>query len=237
MALATLYEALPNTLSTTAPAVPHVQGGLAARASSLIVDMRSLVAVLDPEDLSGRDAAALYGDFAHLERLVSAAKTLLAPRIADTGHWKTQGHSSPASLLATLEGGAAGQGLLDCRQEPEQKERHEDRKQGQQGADLLPPQIAPDQVEILHGIRLARQRRLLRREQPAHANLAQGEHLRQLRFAERGLFPRALQLYELARGGHDDIQVHFGGDVFGVAQIKQCPFCDQAHADGGDGVG
>jgi len=109
MALATLYEALPNTLSTTAPSVPHVQGGLAARASSLIVDMRSLVAVLDPEDLSGRDAAALYGDFAHLERLVSAAKTLLAPRIADTGHWKTQGHSSPASLLATLEGGTAGQ--------------------------------------------------------------------------------------------------------------------------------
>jgi len=109
MALATLYEALPNTLSTTAPAVPHVQGGLAARASSLIVDMRSLVAVLDPEDLSGRDAAALYGDFAHLERLVTAAKTLLAPRIADTGHWKTQGHSSPASLLATLEGGTAGQ--------------------------------------------------------------------------------------------------------------------------------
>ena len=71
--------------------------------------MRSLVAVLDPEDLSGRDAAALYGDFAHLERLVSAAKTLLAPRIAVTGHWKTQGHSSPASLLATLEGGTAGQ--------------------------------------------------------------------------------------------------------------------------------
>ena len=59
MALATLYEALPNTLSTTAPAVRHVDGGLAARASSLIVDMRSLVAVLDPEDLSGRDAAAL----------------------------------------------------------------------------------------------------------------------------------------------------------------------------------
>ena len=42
MALATLYEALPNTLSTTAPAVRHVDGGLAARASSLIVDMRSL---------------------------------------------------------------------------------------------------------------------------------------------------------------------------------------------------
>ena len=118
MALAThsdtRFDALPGTFSNVrvpsgVPAVPNIQGGLAARASSLIVDMRSLVADLVPEDLSGRDAAALYGDFAHLDRLVTAAKTLLAPRIADTGHWKTEGHSSPANLLATLEGGAAGQ--------------------------------------------------------------------------------------------------------------------------------
>ena len=114
MALATLSDALPNSFSSApvpsaASGVPRVAGGLAARAASLIVDMRSLVAVLVPEDLSGRDAAALYGDFAHLDRLVTAAKTLLAPRIADTGHWKTEGHSSPANLLATLEGGTAGQ--------------------------------------------------------------------------------------------------------------------------------
>ena len=40
---------------------------------------------------------------------MAAGKTLLAPRIAESGHWKLEGHRSPASLLATLEGGTAGQ--------------------------------------------------------------------------------------------------------------------------------
>jgi hypothetical protein len=69
----------------------------------------SLVADLDPDTLVGSDAASLYADFAKLERLVTAAKTLLAPRIATSGLWETQGHRSPASLLASLEGGTAGQ--------------------------------------------------------------------------------------------------------------------------------
>ena len=38
-----------------------------------------------------------------------AGKTLLAPRIAESGHWESEGHRSPAGLLATLEGGTAGQ--------------------------------------------------------------------------------------------------------------------------------
>jgi len=83
--------------------------GLSARVSSLADALGSLVADLDPELLVGRDAAALYGDFARLERLVVAGKTLLAPRIAVSGHWEVEGHRSPASLLATLEGGTAGQ--------------------------------------------------------------------------------------------------------------------------------
>ena len=68
-----------------------------------------VLADLDPGLLLGRDAAALYGDFARLERLVVAGKTLLAPRIADSGHWESTGHRSAAGLLATLEGGSTGQ--------------------------------------------------------------------------------------------------------------------------------
>jgi len=69
----------------------------------------SLLADLDPDTLLGADAVSLYADFARMERLVVAAKTLLAPRIATSGHWEAEGHRSPASLLADLEGGSAGQ--------------------------------------------------------------------------------------------------------------------------------
>jgi len=126
MALATLSDALPTAVPPTAvpptavaqPALPPTAvpptavaptAGLSARLSSLADALGSLVADLDPGLLLGRDAAALYGDFARLERLVVAGKTLLAPRIAVSGHWEAEGHRSPASLLATLEGGTAGQ--------------------------------------------------------------------------------------------------------------------------------
>ena len=125
MALATFSEVPPNMFSgpggpvaggpvaasaaPVAPVVPVVKDGLAARVSSLIAALASLVGELDPGLLSGRDATLLYRDLAHLERLVAAGKTLLAPRIAESGHWETEGHRSPASLLATLEGGTAGQ--------------------------------------------------------------------------------------------------------------------------------
>jgi hypothetical protein len=83
--------------------------GLSARMSSLAAALGSLVADLDPGLLVGADACALYADFALLERLVVAGKTLLAPRIATSGHWEAEGHRSPVSLLATLEGVSAGQ--------------------------------------------------------------------------------------------------------------------------------
>ena len=82
--------------------------GLSARLSSLADSLASFVSDLEPGCLLGRDAAACYGDLCRLERLVVAAKTLLAPRIAESGHWEDQGHRSAAGLLATLEGGSAG---------------------------------------------------------------------------------------------------------------------------------
>jgi hypothetical protein len=70
--------------------------------------LASLLADLDPGLLLGRDAARLYGDFCRLERLVCGGKTLLAPRIAESGLWEQTHHRSAASLLAELEGGTSG---------------------------------------------------------------------------------------------------------------------------------
>ena len=128
MALATLSDSLPdavasdsasgatpaNSSGAASGATPAVASdgpgpGLSARMSSLAAALGSLVADLDPGLLVGADACALYADFALLERLVVAGKTLLAPRIATSGHWEAEGHRSPVSLLATLEGVSAGQ--------------------------------------------------------------------------------------------------------------------------------
>ena len=107
MALATLSDALPPP--GFRPTVqPKEQPGLSARMSSLDSALGALVADLDPGLLLGSDAASLYGHFCRLERLVTAAKTLLAPRIEETRCWETDGHRSAAGLLATLEGGTTG---------------------------------------------------------------------------------------------------------------------------------
>ena len=89
---------------STAPASP----GLTSQVATLTGLLGSFVADLDPDTLLGADAAALYSSLAKLERLVGAAKCLLAPRIAASGHWEVEGHRSPAVLLATLEGGSNG---------------------------------------------------------------------------------------------------------------------------------
>ncbi len=82
--------------------------GLAARMSSVGDALAGLLADLDPGLLVGPDAVALYRDFCRLERLVCGGKTLLAPRIAESGCWEADGHRSAAGLLAALEGGTAG---------------------------------------------------------------------------------------------------------------------------------
>ncbi len=82
--------------------------GLAARMSSVGDALAGLLADLDPGLLVGPDAVALYRDFCRLERLVCGGKTLLAPRIAESGCWEADGHRSAAGLLASLEGGTAG---------------------------------------------------------------------------------------------------------------------------------
>ena len=68
-----------------------------------------LVSELDPARLTGADATTLYESLVGLERLLNAGKTLLAPRIDDSGVWRESGHRSAAVMLASLEGIATGQ--------------------------------------------------------------------------------------------------------------------------------
>jgi hypothetical protein len=102
MALATAHHdsAAPGTYADGAP--------LSARLDVAAGALGSVLADLAPDRLLGADAAALYAALSHLERLVDAGKALLAPRIATSGHWEATGHRSPASLLASLEGGTTG---------------------------------------------------------------------------------------------------------------------------------
>ena len=100
--------ALATSLLPTSDPAGH-QPGLSSRMASISEALAALLADLDPDTLVGPDAAILYAAFAKVERLGVAGKTLLAPRIAASGHWEAEGHRSPAGLLATLEGGSAGQ--------------------------------------------------------------------------------------------------------------------------------
>jgi len=95
--------------SATTPRTAVGDPGLGTRTGSVADLLGSVVADLDPDTLLGADAAALYADFTRMERLVTAAKVLLAPRIAASGQWELEGHRSPAGWLATVEGGSAGQ--------------------------------------------------------------------------------------------------------------------------------
>ncbi len=71
--------------------------------------LAGVVAGLVPDRLTGLDAARLYELFAGVERLSMAGKTLLAPRIDDSGFWRDSGHRTPAAMLAELEGVPTGQ--------------------------------------------------------------------------------------------------------------------------------
>jgi hypothetical protein len=69
--------------------------GPSARTGSLHGEPGSIPADLEPGRLLGTDAASLHGDRWRLERPVVAAETLLAPRIAKSGHQEAEGHRSP----------------------------------------------------------------------------------------------------------------------------------------------
>jgi hypothetical protein len=91
------------------PTGPKPETGLGAPVATAIELLSGLVSTLDPGRLTGPDAAELYSMLAAVERLSMAAKTLLAPRIDESGIWRDRGHRSPAAMLAGVEGVPLGQ--------------------------------------------------------------------------------------------------------------------------------
>ncbi len=85
------------------------ESGLAYRLASIETELGALVADLDPARLDGAGAAEVYGRFAALGRLTLAGKTLLAPRIEESGIWKGHGEPSASRFLASIEGITPGQ--------------------------------------------------------------------------------------------------------------------------------
>jgi len=95
---------VPRSRVATGDAGPGI-GARVGRATGLLSEV---LATLDPARLTGSDAAELYRMFAAVERLSMAGKTLLAPRIDESGVWRDSGHRSPAVMLAELEGVSTG---------------------------------------------------------------------------------------------------------------------------------
>ena len=73
--------------------------------------LRGAVADLDPERLSGADAARLLEAFAELERLASAGKLLSARRVESSNVWRRSGHRSAAAHVAEATGTGIGPAL------------------------------------------------------------------------------------------------------------------------------
>ena len=70
--------------------------------------LRTVLADLDPERLSGADASKLLQAFTDLEKLAIGGKLLTARRIESSNVWRTNGHRSAASHIAEASGTGIG---------------------------------------------------------------------------------------------------------------------------------
>jgi hypothetical protein len=81
---------------------------LLARLARVTDQLRSSVADLDPETLSGSDAARVLDAFAEIERLASAGTLLAARRVESSNVWRRTGHRSAAAHVAEVTGTGLG---------------------------------------------------------------------------------------------------------------------------------
>jgi HNH endonuclease len=82
--------------------------GLCERLDAAEALLSTLVADLDPDRLDGPGATVFYESLVGIERLVTAGKTILAPRIDASGVWRDGGHRNAAEMLGLLEGISTG---------------------------------------------------------------------------------------------------------------------------------
>ena len=74
-----------------------------------IESLGTLVATLDPAALNGVQAKELVEEFAQVERLASAGRTLVAARLCETGAWANDGPFRDAGAwMASVTGSTVG---------------------------------------------------------------------------------------------------------------------------------
>lgn len=90
--------------------VPNVRTmfSMASRALSIIDDLAAWVSSLDADAVGVTEAPALWKQLDRVERLVAAAKTIIGPKVAESGEWKRQGFATPADHLAATGGTTPG---------------------------------------------------------------------------------------------------------------------------------
>jgi Domain of unknown function (DUF222) len=71
-------------------------------------DLRVALADLEPERLSGPDAARMLDGFAEIEKLASGGKLLSARRVESSNVWRRRGHRSAAAHVAEATGTGLG---------------------------------------------------------------------------------------------------------------------------------
>ena len=84
---------------------------LLERLARVTDQLRCAVSELDPERLSGPDAARLLEAFAEVERLAAAGKLLSARRVESSNVWRRSGHRSAAAHVAETTGTGIGPAL------------------------------------------------------------------------------------------------------------------------------
>jgi 5-methylcytosine-specific restriction endonuclease McrA len=67
-----------------------------------------VLAELDPDRITGSDAAKLLGAFAEIEKLAAGGKLLSARRVESSNVWRKQGHRSAAAHVAEATGTGLG---------------------------------------------------------------------------------------------------------------------------------
>ncbi|MEX2555840.1 MAG: DUF222 domain-containing protein [Actinomycetota bacterium] len=70
------------------------------RLRNVVGTVRTIVRELEPESLSGRDAAELVEAFAEIERLAVAGRTIAGRRVERTDLWQRLGYRTPAQWMA-----------------------------------------------------------------------------------------------------------------------------------------
>jgi hypothetical protein len=74
-------------------------------------ELRSVLADLEPERVSGPDAARLLGQFAEIEKLAAGGKLLAARRVESSKVWRRSGHRSAAAHVAEATGTGIGSAI------------------------------------------------------------------------------------------------------------------------------